>query len=79
MGVGLALFVLGFEVSALQQSLPGYYNDDWANGVYLHHQVHIVSQHSMGFFCFSMILHEMWTMSIFYNSMNSCCFQRISK
>ena len=39
-GVGLALFVLGFEVSALQQSLPGYYNDDWANGVYLHHQVH---------------------------------------
>ena len=31
---------MGSNIGALNSSLPGYFNDDAINGVYLHHQVH---------------------------------------
>ena len=40
LGIGLCAAVMGGAWLDLGQSLPGVYNDDWANGVYLHHQVH---------------------------------------
>ena len=40
LGIGLCAAVMGGAWFDLGQSLPGVYNDDWANGVYLHHQVH---------------------------------------
>ena len=41
-GIGLLLCAatVGSSWFDLGTSLPGVYNDDWANGVYLHHQVH---------------------------------------
>ena len=41
-GVGvLAAAVLCFPTFApVHDGIVGYYNDDWANGIYLHHQVH---------------------------------------
>jgi hypothetical protein len=32
--------VMGFDFAGISGGLVGFYNDDWANGVYLHHQVH---------------------------------------
>ena len=40
LGVGLALALMGPNLLQLGDGLPGYFNDDWANGIYLHHQVH---------------------------------------
>jgi len=39
-GVLLCAATMGQSWFDLGRSLPGVYNDDWANGVYLHHQVH---------------------------------------
>lgn len=41
-GVGILLCValMGGAWFDLGSHLPGYYNDDWGNGIYLHHQVH---------------------------------------
>jgi len=39
-GVVLALALMGPNIARLNGALPGYFNDDWANGIYLHHQVH---------------------------------------
>ncbi len=42
LGVGIlaALLVVGTDLQSLGSSLPGYYNDDAAHGIYLHHQFH---------------------------------------
>ena len=40
LGVVLALALMGPNVALLGAELPGYFNDDWTNGIYLHHQVH---------------------------------------
>jgi hypothetical protein len=40
MGIGLAVALMGTDFGSLGQALVGFYNDDWANGIYLHHQVH---------------------------------------
>ena len=40
LGVVLCCAVMGPNIATLGMALPGYFNDDWANGIYLHHQVH---------------------------------------
>ena len=40
LGLALALALMGPNVTQIGSALPGYFNDDWANGIYLHHQVH---------------------------------------
>ena len=40
LGVVLGLALMGPNVTQIGGALPGYFNDDWANGIYLHHQVH---------------------------------------
>lgn len=39
-GVGLAVALMWTNIGGLSGGLVGFYNDDWANGIYLHHQVH---------------------------------------
>ena len=39
-GVAAAAVLMVPTFAPLRDGLLGYYNDDWANGVYLHHQVH---------------------------------------
>ncbi len=40
LGLLLCVALMGSNMGALNSSLPGYFNDDAINGVYLHHQVH---------------------------------------
>ena len=39
-GVAAAAVLMVPTFAPLRDGLLGYYNDDWANGIYLHHQVH---------------------------------------
>ena len=39
-GIAAAVLLMAPTFSPLSGGLLGYYNDDWANGIYLHHQVH---------------------------------------
>ena len=39
-GVAATAVLMVPTFAPLRDGLLGYYNDDWANGVYLHHQVH---------------------------------------
>lgn len=39
-GIALCAAVMGASWFWLGAQLPGYFNDDWSNGIYLHHQVH---------------------------------------
>ena len=41
LGVVLCIALTGSTWADLGTQLPGFYNDDWANGIYLHHQVHL--------------------------------------
>jgi hypothetical protein len=40
LGAALCVALMGPNITQLSDALPGYFNDDWANGIYLHHQVH---------------------------------------
>lgn len=40
LGAALCVAVMGDNIRLLKDVVPGYFNDDWSNGIYLHHQVH---------------------------------------